>query len=56
MSGSPVVTSGSSPSVIAWPDWEATWVRLTGAQLPDYSMTDAVIRVHNLVDRIASSV
>ncbi len=43
------------PTVIAWPDWEAIWARLTQTERLDHSMAEAVIRVQNLVDRIAST-
>jgi hypothetical protein len=40
------------PTVVAWPGWNEIWERLAESERLDYSISEAVVRVQNLVDRI----
>ena len=43
------------PTVVVWPDWDGIWERLVYAEKLDYSISEAVTRVQDLVDRIDSA-
>ncbi|MHB1445371.1 MAG: nucleotidyl transferase AbiEii/AbiGii toxin family protein, partial [Acidimicrobiales bacterium] len=42
------------PTVVAWPGWDGIWGRLMETERLDYSISDAIARVQDLVDRIES--
>lgn len=43
------------PTVVAWPGWDDIWARLVATEQLDYSISDAVARVQDLVDQIDSA-
>jgi hypothetical protein len=43
------------PTVVAWPGWDDIWERLVETERLDYSITEAIAGVQDLVDRIDSA-
>ncbi len=43
------------PTVVAWPGWDDIWRRLVETEQLDYSISEAVARVQDLVDQIRSA-